>query len=80
MPLSNEQVSTLISMVGSAAPDSVDCDGCFRRLAEFAEAEITNREIPDALNAIETHLAQCACCKDEYSALLEGLREIEDLS
>jgi hypothetical protein len=76
MPLSNKQVSTLIGMVTAASPDTLDCDGCFQRVAEFAEAELTNREIPAALKAVQVHLSQCGCCKDEYKVLLESLREL----
>ncbi len=76
MPLSNKQVSKLIGMVTDASPDTLDCDGCFAHIAEFAEAELTNREIPEALKAVQVHLSQCGCCKDEYNVLLDSLREL----
>ena len=64
-------------MISSAQADSLDCDGCYDQLAEFADAQLAGRELPDALKAVESHLHQCCCCKDEYKALLEGLREIQ---
>ena len=78
MPLSNDQIASLLGMVNASESDELDCDGCFARVAEFAEAELANREIPDALKAVQTHVQQCTCCKDEYNALLDGLREIEE--
>ncbi len=59
-----------------AEPDRLDCDGCYEQWEEFAELELNRREIPDALRAIEVHLRQCHCCRDEYEALLEGLRAL----
>ena len=76
MTLSKEQISKLLGMITSATDDSIDCDGCFDHLAEFADAELSGREIPDALKAVEVHLSQCGCCQDEYEALLTGLQEI----
>ena len=78
MPLTNKQISNLLGMVASGEPDRLDCDGCFEQLAEFAEIHLTSREIPEALRAVETHLRQCACCREEFDALLEGLRALHD--
>lgn len=77
MPLTTNQVTTLVNMVATSEPDVLDCDGCYEHMAEFAEAELANREVPDALKAVEAHLRQCNCCKDEFNALIEGLRELE---
>ncbi len=78
MPLSKEQLKSLINMIETTEPDTLDCDGCFEHLAEFAERELANREIPDALKAVSIHLKQCSCCQDEYKALLEGLKSLDD--
>lgn len=77
MALSDDQISNLLGMVCSSQSDNLDCDGCFDHLAEFAEAKLQSREIPDALKEVENHLQQCACCKDEFNALLEGLRAMQ---
>lgn len=78
MPLTTEQISGLLGMIATVEPDSLDCDSCFEYLAEFAEAELASREIPEALKAVEIHLQQCMCCQDEYRALLEALRALEE--
>lgn len=78
MSLSRKQIEKLLGMVSDTEPDALDCDGCYEQLAEFAEAQLTTRELPDALKAVETHLRQCGCCQDEYNTLLEGLRMLQD--
>ncbi len=77
MPISKEQISTLMSLITSSESDSLDCDGCFAQVSEFADIVLTNKEIPAALKSVENHLQQCMCCKDEFAALLDGLREME---
>lgn len=76
MPLSKKEVATLLGMVAGTETDTMDCDGCFQHMAEFAELELAGREIPDALKAIQRHLEQCPCCKDEFSALVVGLNAL----
>ena len=78
MSLSPEQISTLLSMIASSESDEMDCDGCFEHLAEFAEIELTDRGIPEAMRAIRTHLEQCPCCHDEFNALMEALNSLQD--
>ncbi len=77
MTISKEEVSALLGLVASSKSDASDCDDCFSHLAEFAEAELLAKEIPEALLAVKRHLEQCACCKDEHDALLEGLKSLE---
>ena len=75
-PLTSELLARLVEDASQAKPDSLDCDGCFEQLAEFAETQLAELETPEALRAVENHLRQCGCCRDEYEALLDGLREI----
>ena len=77
MPLTEEQIKQLLQMVAASQPDGLDCDGCYGQLAEFAESQLLDKNIPAALRTVETHLTHCACCQDEFNALLEGLRAIE---
>ena len=79
MPITEAQIKNLLAMVASSEPDDLDCDGCFEQLAMFAEAKLMSREIPEALRAVQAHLEQCACCQDEYNALLEGLHALEEI-
>lgn len=77
MALTNEQIKTLMSLVSATCDDCLDCDGCYDRVAEFAEAELTGRPLCEALCAVRTHLKNCPCCADEYRALLAALEELQ---
>lgn len=68
------QISGLVKLIAIAVPDQLDCDGCFELSAEFADAELSGRDLPNALQAVQNHLNQCPCCAYEYQALLEAIR------
>lgn len=78
MSMTHEQIAALLQQVADSRPDPTDCDGCFDLMAEFADLKLAGQEIPAALQAVETHLEQCFCCKDEYRALCEALRAAEE--
>lgn len=77
MSLSNKQLSELVKLASTAEADGLDCDGCFAHLAEFAELELARKEVPEALKTVESHLRECQCCKAEFEALIEALRNLE---
>ena len=77
MPLSEEQIKNLLRLIATCDSDPMDCDGCLRKISEFADANLVNTEIPEALKAVQRHLEQCPCCQDEFKALSEALNEIE---
>ena len=73
MLVSYGQVIQLLESIAIATPDSLDCDGCFELVAEFADAEKRGDELSDSLKLVQNHLQQCACCAYEYEALLEAI-------
>jgi predicted anti-sigma-YlaC factor YlaD len=78
MALSDDQIKSLVEKIASVEAEPLDCDGCFEHLAEFAELALANREVPEALKAVEAHLRQCECCQAEFEALMDGLRALGD--
>ena len=78
MGLTKQQIASLLKLVAATESDELDCDGCLEHLAEFAERQLANRDVTAALQSVESHLRQCTCCQDEYQALLEGLRALDD--
>ena len=78
MALSKEQIESLLAMVASVKPDTMECDGCLEHLAELVDCELSGLEIPEALRQVQRHIDQCPCCDDEHAALLEGLRAIDE--
>ena len=75
--LSKEQVQILVGLISTTEPDEMSCDDCYGRIGEFAEMSLEGRELSEGMQVIQRHLEQCPCCKDEYEALLDALRELE---
>ena len=75
--LSKEQVQILVGLISTTETDQLSCDDCFGRIGEYAEMALEGRELSEGMQVIQTHLEQCPCCKDEYEALLDALRELE---
>ncbi|MGI9519558.1 MAG: hypothetical protein ACR2NP_21075 [Pirellulaceae bacterium] len=73
MTLSDKQLNILMQIVEGTTPDSIDCDGCFGRIAEFVELELAHKSIPDAMEVVRNHLNNCPCCQDEFNSLLDAL-------
>lgn len=80
MPLSTEQIQTLVGLIVTTEPDQTSCDECFGQIGEFAEKSLKGTELPEGMQVIQRHLVQCPCCKDEYEALLGALKEIDERS
>ncbi len=80
MPLSNEQVQSLLEMIKSTHSERSDCgcDSCYENLAEFAERQLSGAEMTEAMQAVRQHLTQCRCCCEEYNALMEGLQAMDE--
>lgn len=77
MLLSPHQIGDLVRMITTVEPDEIGCDECFGYVAEYAEWQLTRQAVPDGMRAIENHLRQCPCCRDEYRALLQGLEAVD---
>jgi len=80
MSLSPEKIKKLIELVATVQNDSLDCDGCLERVAEFAEAHLAGRSVSAALQSVRMHLESCGCCQDEYEALLAALSTLDQES
>ena len=73
MLVSYGQVMKLLGAVAITVPDSLECDGCFELVAEFAEAEERGDELSDTMKLVQIHLRQCPCCAYEYEAMIEAI-------
>ena len=78
MPLSHEQVMMLINALDLTSDDEITCGECLDDLAEFAEAELAGKSLPEALQAVSAHLELCGECHDEFDALLLALAALEE--
>jgi hypothetical protein len=78
MSLSKEQINDLMRQVGLTKDDEIDCDRCLGLVAEFADRELAGRSIPAGLDALNHHLSICVECCEEYQALLQALKAMDD--
>ena len=76
MPLSKQQIDTLLTLVVNSTLDTMSCDGCLVNVAEFAEAELMGTSLCESMMKVKNHLKNCPCCNDEYQALLGALGSI----
>jgi len=77
MKFKPEQVHKLIRLtIETRNDDTIGCDGCSELMEQFAQAELDGVEIPDGLEVVRAHIDQCRCCRAEYQALIDGLREL----
>ena len=66
----------LLSVVASTSDDSLDCDSCFRYMSQFVDSKLVGLTLCESMQMVESHLANCPCCKDEFEALLTALAEV----
>ncbi len=77
MPLSKDQISTLLALVANSSEDEMSCDGCFEHVAQFVETELTGAALCESMLMIKNHMQNCPCCNDEYNALMEAMAALE---
>lgn len=78
MSLNNDQIKQLVKMIASVGPDELDCDGCSRKIAEFAEHHLLGKTLQQSQQAVKNHLENCHCCEMEFKSLLEALENAEE--
>ncbi len=77
MPLSKNQIDTLLAFVAETTEDDMSCDGCFEHVAQFVEAELADTSLCESMQKIKRHLQNCPCCRDEYNALLDAMSALK---
>ncbi len=78
MELTPDILKSLIKSAQMAADHEIGCDECFDELHEFAELELAGKSPAEAKPLVKDHLDKCGSCREEYQALLEALRAIEN--
>lgn len=78
MPLSKQEIDGLMHLISLTKDDEINCEECLAQVAEFAERELAGKPIPEALSAVQHHLAVCAECHEEYEALQQALSGVDD--
>lgn len=78
MPLSDDQIRSLVRALGITREHEIDCGECLDLVAEYAERELAGRPIPDALETVRHHLTRCGECREEYEALFTALQRMQE--
>ena len=77
MTLTPDVLRLLVAKALASRADEMSCDECDARVDRFAELTLAGRDAADALPLVEDHLAACACCREEFEALMDVLRAAE---
>jgi hypothetical protein len=78
MSLSREEIAELLRLIGLTRDEEIDCEQCLAQVAEFAERELAGRSVTDGLEAVAHHLSVCTECFEEYEALLQALKTMDE--
>lgn len=78
MELTPDILKKLIKSAQMATDQEIGCEECFDELHEFAELELAGKSPEEAKPLVQDHLNKCGSCREEYKALLEALRNIEN--
>lgn len=71
MPLSDEQVRSLLLACRETEPTEIDCEAFLTLMAQYVEARAEGHALPPALAGAAAHERLCANCREESRALLE---------
>ncbi|MDZ7659002.1 hypothetical protein [Fodinibius sp.] len=78
MELTPKILKNLIKSAQMATAHEIGCDECFDELHKFAEMELAGKSPAEAKPLVQDHLNKCGSCREEYEALLEGLRALQN--
>ena len=75
-PLPPALLRSLLQVSVRTRADEMSCGDCYDALGAFAEAYLDGKGAEEAMPLVAEHLAMCHECKEEFEALLEGLRAV----
>lgn len=78
MKLNIKIVENLIKSLQATHPNEIGCDECFDQIHKFAELELLGKTPEKAMPLVKEHLVKCGECRQEYEALLEGMKELKN--
>lgn len=56
----------------------ISCADCFEQLDSFVDMVLAGKDAAQALPLVQDHLARCTNCRQEFEALLQTLRSMQD--
>lgn len=73
-----DQLNRLLRQLSVTREHELNCSECLGKMPEFAERELSGKEVPEVLQAVQHHLTLCGECSEEYEALLRALQSVEE--
>lgn len=77
--MDNNQIKSLQQLLSITRDRELNCNELLAGVPEVAECELARRPVPAALQLVQQHLALCAECREEYTALIAALRMEGDI-
>lgn len=78
MKISKDFIKNFIRAASNSHPEEIGCDDCFEKLHEFAEMKIEGKSPEEAMPLVQDHFERCGDCREEFEALLEALKNVEE--
>lgn len=78
MALSKKEIDGLMRLIGLTNKEEINCEECLQLVAEFAESQLMGKSVPEGLQIVEHHLSVCSECHEEYEALQQALKSIDE--
>lgn len=67
-------IKQLVREIVTTRPDQADCPQCYDQLDHYAELILSGHDAATVMPDLYRHLQDCACCREEFEALLNALR------
>jgi len=77
MSLTVHEIRKMLDVVGATRSVEIDCDGCLSQVGEFAESHLVGKPVPEGLKAVEQHLSICSECRQEFEALCQAIKGLD---
>ena len=77
MPMTPDEIQKILEVVRATQAVEIDCDECLNQVGEFAEMHLLGKPVPEGLKAVEQHLSICSECREEFEALCQALKELD---
>jgi predicted anti-sigma-YlaC factor YlaD len=78
MKLEPQFLKQIVRAIVDTQPEEMDCDQCFEELDFFAEMVLAGKPAEEAMPLVQDHLHRCGPCREEFEALLDALKQLDD--
>lgn len=78
MKLNTDILRNMLRAVIGTNEKEIGCGECFDELDKFIEMKLAGKSPEQAMPLVQDHLQRCKDCREEYEALLEALKNLEE--